>query len=606
MARTPQKIEILFQPMGKKARAGRKATLLEIAQNAGIGLSAVCGGRGTCGTCRVKLSPGAAASSAGEVEKGILGEASLRAGFRLACQCRALKSLEVDVPLESLAGMQRTLLQGEETPMGTDPAVQALEVTVLPPSQEDLRSDWSRLLHCLAEKVTKRPFRTNPLVLGELSEVLRKSGWKVKVLVRNEKVVAVGSSDLKPLGLAVDLGTSKLAAYLVDLEERRTLAMAGSMNPQIGFGEDVMARIAFAMKGEEARKVLQHSVVEGVNGLIHRLLQEAGLSGEGLVDGVIAGNTAMHHMLLGLPVKQLGQAPYVPAFSDPLDLDASHLGLDMAKGARIHLFPNIAGFVGGDHVAVILATSLREAWGIKLGIDIGTNTEITLCARGRLLSCSCASGPAFEGARIHHGMRAAEGAIERICLQGEEILFQTVGGVPPVGICGSGVLDAVAQLRQGEVIDGTGRMGPHSLVRKGERGPEVVLVPAEKSGHGREIVFQRRDVGEIQLAKGAIRAGIDVLLNRAELEERDVEEIIIAGAFGTYLDIRSSITVGMFPPLPVERFRQVGNAAGTGARRALLSREEREEAALIARKVEYVELTGNPFFSQAFSKRMVL
>jgi uncharacterized 2Fe-2S/4Fe-4S cluster protein (DUF4445 family) len=306
----------------------------------------------------------------------------------------------------------------------------------------------------------------------------------------------------------------------------------------------------------------------------------------------------------------LGLAPYVPALADSYNFLARELGLRLAPGANVHLLPNIAGFVGADHVAMMLATGIyeTEAGEITVGLDIGTNTEISLAVNGRLLSCSCASGPAFEGAHIRDGMRAAPGAVEWVRLVDGRVEYQTIDDTPPVGICGSGVLDGVAELRKVGVLRANGAMQPdsHPRVRGTGKGTEFVLVPAGERGASRDIVINRKDVNEIQLAKAAIRAGIAVLLDEAGLEAGQVERVVVAGAFGTYLDVNSALAVGMFPPLPRERFVQVGNAAGMGAKLALMSRRCRQVAGDIARRVEYVELTTHPHFVEAYTRALVL
>jgi uncharacterized 2Fe-2S/4Fe-4S cluster protein (DUF4445 family) len=325
------------------------------------------------------------------------------------------------------------------------------------------------------------------------------------------------------------------------------------------------------------------------------------------MEGVIVGNTAMHHLLIGLPVHQLAMAPYVPAVGEAFEIQAEELGLALAPGAQVYFPPNIAGFVGADHVAMVLSTELWQTEQTVIALDIGTNTEITLAHAGRLLSCSCASGPAFEGAHIRDGMRAAPGAIERVqILEGEPKVY-TIGEQAPVGICGSGILDSVAELIKAGIIDRRGSIQAGApRVRKGEssKHQHYLLVPAGESGHGRDVVVSRSDVNEIQLAKGAIRAGIDILLEEAGIHAHDLEAFIIAGAFGTYLDIDSAITVGMFPDLPRARFRQVGNAAGTGARQMLVSAAQREAAEQIRSRVEYIELTVHPDFESRFTQAL--
>jgi uncharacterized 2Fe-2S/4Fe-4S cluster protein (DUF4445 family) len=290
-----------------------------------------------------------------------------------------------------------------------------------------------------------------------------------------------------------------------------------------------------------------------------------------------------------------------------LDIKADELGLGFSSGATVHLLGNIAGFVGADHLSMLLATETHKKKGVVVSVDIGTNTEITLAAKGRMIACSTASGPAFEGAHIRDGMRAAAGAIERVQVIDEKLSYQTIDRTAPVGICGSGILDTVAALRSCGAMNDKGALNEeHPLVRKGEELPEVLLVDAEATGHGRDITLNRKDVNEIQMAKGAMRAGIELLFEAAEVKAADVDEFIIAGAFGTYISVEAAVVIGMFPDIPRSRFRQVGNAAGMGAKQTLLSRTKRAEAAGIGERVEYLELTVHPRFQEEFLKAMYL
>jgi uncharacterized 2Fe-2S/4Fe-4S cluster protein (DUF4445 family) len=321
------------------------------------------------------------------------------------------------------------------------------------------------------------------------------------------------------------------------------------------------------------------------------------------VEAVVVGNTAIHHLFLGLPVKQLGLSPYVPAVDSALDIKAREIGLYIAPGAYVHLLPNIAGYVGADHVAMLLATRLAETNGITLAIDIGTNTEICLNHKGKMTSVSCASGPAFEGAHIKFGMRAAPGAIEHVRLEDEVLEIQTIAGEPPVGICGSGLLDVVAQMRRNQILDRGGKMTQHPLVRDRDGRAEFVL--AKRPGL-EDITISQKDVRELQLAKAAIHLGIQALVEAEGLSENDLEGVIIAGAFGTFIDVESAITIGMLPDLPLERFKQVGNAAGTGARLALISSGERRKAQQIAERDGYIELAKMPNFNRKFAQATYL
>ncbi|MGC8873498.1 MAG: ASKHA domain-containing protein [Chloroflexia bacterium] len=598
----PARYRVELEPIGRRVEIPAGSTLLEAAQTAGVELTAVCGGAGTCGRCRVRVVEGPL-SKPTPAEELALTYQELAAGFRLACQAVPLGDVRVDVPVESLATAQRLQLEGQQEPIELEPPVVALDVETAPATLYDLTADWSRVVNA-AGRAWLRP--TWP-VLTSLSERLRSQEWAVRLAIRQDEVVAVLRPGTPLLGLAVDLGTTKIAAYLVELEGGRTLGLAGAPNPQIAYGEDVISRIAYANREEEGRALLQRRAVEALNELIDTLCREAGTFPEQIVEAVVVGNTAMHHLFAGLPVRQLGTAPYVPAVSDPIEIPARDLGLRLSPGSYVYLPPNIAGYVGADHVAMLLATGLHEDGRTRLALDIGTNTEISLAVGNRLLCCSCASGPAFEGAHIRDGMRAAPGAIERVQLVGDEVRLQTVGHAAPVGICGSGILDAVAELRRAGVLNERGGFQvDRPRVRRRDGQTEFVLVPAERAGTGREIVVTRADVNEIQLAKAAIRAGIEVLLAEAGVRAEELEEVIVAGAFGTYLDLRSALTIGMFPPLPVSRFRQVGNAAGAGARRLLLSLAQRRLAQQIARRVAYIELTTHPRFTPEFVQAMYL
>jgi uncharacterized 2Fe-2S/4Fe-4S cluster protein (DUF4445 family) len=611
-----------FEPLGRRARVARGATLLEAARQAGVGLSAVCGGVGVCGTCRVRVVAGEVTPPTDAERDALLpssqgGTGWVAEGLRLACRTRVLSDVRVDVPPASITAPQRAQIEGLERLVELDPAVRSFDVAVTAPSLTDLRADATRLREALYQQYPplippsgggSEGVQFDHGALCQLPALLREHGWRARLVILDGEVIAVAPFGTALLGLAVDIGTTKVAAYLVNLESGETLAAAGVMNPQIAYGEDVMARIAYAMDGEAQGRELQRTLVGGLNDLARELCAQVGRDSAEIVEAVLVGNTCMHHLVLGLPVEQLGLAPYVPALAYAYDLKAQELGLRFAPGANVYLLPNIAGFVGADHVAMLLATGMHEAHEITVGLDIGTNTEISLATDGRLLTCSCASGPAFEGAHIHDGMRAAPGAVERVRLFDGRVEYQTIDDAPPVGICGSGVLDGVAELRRIGVLRANGAMQPdsHPRVRGTGKDTEFLLVPAGEQEAPRDIVINRRDVNEIQLAKGAIRAGIDVLLEDAGLEEEQIERVVVAGAFGTYLDVGSALAVGMFPPLARERFVQVGNAAGSGAKLALVSRRCRGVAEGIARGVEYVELTTHPHFVEAYTAALML
>ncbi len=593
-----------FQPIGRRVEAEAGETILQAAQRGGVGIAAVCGGGGTCGRCLVQIMSGTV-SPAQDNERRHISLAQLERGLRLACVARVQGDLKVNVPASSLTTTQRTQTEGRELDVPFDPVVKTCAVSMSPASRQDLRADSTRLCDALAGQGCGR-LRIDLSAAQRLPLILRDHGWRATAAIMNHTVVEVLPPGNPPLGLAVDLGTTKVAGYLVDLSTGRTLAAHGMMNPQIAYGEDVMARLTYVGQHPGGARQLQRVIVEGLDELACTLCRAAGQLAEDIVEAVIVGNTAMHHLLLGLPTQQLGAAPYIAALSEPCDLMARDIGLACAPDVFIHILPNIAGFVGADHVAMLLGSGIYRAADTVLGLDIGTNTEVALKVGRRLLTCSTASGPAFEGAHIQAGMRAGPGAIERVWLDGERVSVQVIDGRPPVGICGSGILDTVGQLRKIGLLNDTGGMSlDHPRVRRGQGGPEFVLVRPGEGGSEREIVFTRGDVSEIQLAKGAMRAGVDVLLQEAGIAATDLDRIVIAGAFGSYIDVKNALRVGMFPALPLERFEQVGNAAGVGARMALISKTQRALAQEIAGQAEYVELTNDSRFTAAFTDMMM-
>ena len=601
----PSRVSVDFEPIGRRVEVPAGTDLLSAARAAGVQIVSLCGGIGSCTSCRVRLALGTL-SPLTLIEEDTLPEEERLQGFRLACQSQVLSDVKIDVPPESLSASQRLQVEGEATDIEPDPAVTSVDLRLDPPTLHDLRSDATRLGHAFQAQGFPIPHINLP-ILTQLSDQLRGQGWAARVALQAGEVVALLPPGSPLLGLAVDIGTTKLAAYLVDLASGRTLAKRGAMNPQISYGEDVISRIVYANGHEKGRTVLQEKLVETINDMLEEMCVSAGARPEQIVDAVVVGNTVMHHLFAGLPVSQLGFAPYVPCVSDPIELRASEVGLTMAPSATVYLPPVIAGYVGADHVSMLLATGMDRAGSNRIALDIGTNTEISLATGGRLMCCSCASGPAFEGAHIKDGMRASPGAIERVQIVDGNIRLYTIDGQQPVGICGSGILDAVAQMRAASILSESGRMAVDYPLLRGE-GKQTRLVLAEPpaSGHGREVVVTREDVNQIQLAKGAIRAGIEILLGEASLVPGDLEAIIVAGAFGTYLDTSSAVKIGMFPDLPAGRFRQVGNAAGMGAKQMLVSRKWRREAASLAQRMEYVELTTHARFHDVFLQAMYL
>lgn len=587
-----------FEPVGRRGTCDSDQSILDCARQSSVDIVSICGGIGNCDRCKVQVLSGRVSKLTLE-EEASLRKDEIVQGYRLACQAFPLSDIKLHIPPESLTAPQRTQVEGLEVDIVPEPLVRGLDAHLSAPTLDSPVSDDANLWAALGLPPAKIDFQVQQL----LSQTLRNLHWNVCVALRGDEIIAIDTPDTKWLGLAVDIGTTKIAGYLLDMGSGKTLASKGLMNPQISYGEDVIARIVTANKSAENAAKLQSLLVDALNQLAVDLCKEINADPSHIVDTVVVGNTAIHHLFLRLPVKQLGLAPYVPAIHSAVDIKAREIGLKFAPGAYIHLLPNIAGYVGADHVAMLLAIRMDEAEKTTLAIDIGTNTEICLSHRRYMTSVSCASGPAFEGAHIKFGMRAAPGAIEHVRLSSERLEIQTIGGEEPVGICGSGLLDVVAQLRLNQVLDRNGKMGTHPRLRSQNGLTEFVLFERE----GQEpITVSQKDVRELQLAKAAIRLGIQALVQAEGLAEEDIEQVIIAGAFGTFIDVKSAITIGMLPALPLERFEQVGNAAGTGARLSLISSSQRFRAGEIAQKDGYIELAAVPNFNRKFAEATYL
>ncbi len=583
---------VRFVGLDHDAECGDRETIFQGARRAGIRIVGACGGRGVCGTCAVHVAEG-------EVDllrpPSPRAQAQLANGWLRACLARPRGDCLVEISPRSLAPVARTEVAGAGGPVwAAAPAVRMHTVGLAPPTLAAGGADSDRLLAALADPDVRR-FDVD--ALRELPARLRANGWRVGVCVRGDEVIAVGAPGRPALGLAIDLGTTNVAGFLLDLATGRRLASLGIENPQAGYGADLVSRVDHAVRAPEGAAVLQRAATDAIGALAHDLCAAVSARVQDVAEIAVGGNTAMHHLLLRLPVAQLARAPFVPALAAASDLKARDLRLPAAAGACVHLLPNVGGFVGGDHVAALLATEPEWAAGTVIVMDIGTNTEISLVSAGTITTVSCPSGPALEGGHISCGMRAADGAIERVRIASNRVEVRTIGEVAPIGLCGSGVLDTVAEMRGAGVLDARGRIRlGHPAAREPRERRELVLAP--------EVAFTQDDVRAVQLAKAAVRAGIDLLLGEAGFAESAIDRVLIAGAFGSYIDVRSAIAIGLVPALPVDRFAQVGNAAGVGVQMALASVMLRERAREIAGRCRYLELGSLPGFQKAFLRRI--
>lgn len=472
-------------------------------------------------------------------------------------------------------------------------------------SLNDERSNFKKIKDKLSKNFNITIEKIDSEVLKRLSEILRKKTREIAIIVKDKEIIHVGlKSEIKNIyGITIDLGTTKIAIYLMDLETGKTVDVVGIMNPQIAYGEDVISRLQYCMEKQEGSKKLKNIALKKINKEINNICIKNKIIPKQIMEAVVVGNTAMHHIFLGLSIKQLALSPFKPAISDKVQLKARKLGLAINRCGYVYFPSPIAGFVGSDHLAMILSSKIFEKEGNVLGIDIGTNTEIALKTDDVITCCSTASGPAFEGANIEYGMRASQGAIDAVVIEKDSlnVMISTIDNYPPIGICGSGILDCIAEMLKTKIIDSSGkiirgkkgvRIGidgklEYILTKKSFNNEGVIKTEREgekEMGIGIQgkdlkeyeevdyITVTQNDIREIKLAKGAIRAGIDILLKNANLGVKDIDKVIIAGAFGTYLDIKSSIEIGMFPRLSINRFHQIGNAAGIGAKQILTSK----------------------------------
>ena len=590
--------QIDFKPTDKSGKCEDNQSLLDCARKAGVGIVSICGGHGWGNCCKVQILEGSVSETTAS-ELKIFSSQKIKEGWRLACQTYPKGDVKLLVPSESMTTMQRLNVESREVAVIPDPSVRSYNVCLSAPSMSDLQADVERVLGGLKnQKIHCRNIDIE--VLKNMSHLLRSWDWKTKIFVRDSEIVAVGSQANRQLGMAVDLGSTKIAAYLVDLESGATLAAKGAMNPQFAYGDDIVSRLSLVLEKKGGGKLMQKLVIDELNKLLVALCTEVDAQSDQVVEAVIVGNTAMHHLLLKISVSQLAYAPYIPVVKAALDIKARDLGLDIVPGAYVHILPNIAGFVGADHVAMLLSTkTIWQKDDLAIAIDIGTNSEISLISNGGISTLSCASGPAFEGAEIKNGMRATNGAIERLRISNDTVDYLTIDEDEPVGICGSGILDAIAQLRLAGVVDRSGRMlDNHPRVRNNKGQREFAIVTEEERNGLPAITITQRDVRAIQLAKGAVRSGIQVLLAIQNRSPKEIKRVVIAGAFGSYIDVSSAITIGMLPSLPLNRFEQVGNAAGTGAKLALVSRSKIAEAQQIASEVHYIELAAVPDYAK--------
>jgi len=654
-----EKAKVIFQPSGRRGEVRKGVSVIEASRDLGVDIETLCGEKKVCGKCKIRIEEGffqkfgitssiRNASPWQEEEAKFITEAQRMEGYRLGCCAKVTGDLLVFVPEESRAGKQVVSKAARDIPIEHNPAVKPYFVEVAPPSFQEPTGDFERICEAIWKNHGLKGLSIDLLALRDLPGALRQGQWKVTVAVwMDREIIRVQPGKAENhFGIAIDIGTTTVAGYLCNLNTMEVADTQSLMNPQCKYGEDVMSRITYHMMNPGGLEKMSGDMVGGLNTIIEQALQsthpqkkrikkgdeeewtevlEDGkeylrLTAEAIEDVTIVGNTAMHHILLKLDPEPVGLAPFPPVVHHSLDIKARDLGLKTAPGAYVHILPNEAGFVGADNVGVLIAEEPYKSDEMQLIIDIGTNGELVLGNKHKLISSSCATGPALEGAQLTFGMRAAPGAIERIKIDPEthEVDYKVIGRdawksysrkeeMKTKGICGSGILDVLAELYRSGVILKSGRFNPQQnspRFRKNPdtRQPEFVIAWAEETSIGKDVVMTQKDIRQIQLAKGALYCGCKLMMRRMGVEKLD--KVRIAGAFGTHVDKEKALIMGLFPDCEIEKIVSVGNAAGDGSRAALLNRAKRDEANWVSRNVEYIELTVEPDFQEQFMQAM--
>lgn len=600
---------------GKKIGAAAGESVLEVAHRAGIEIIATCGERGRCRSCRIKLLKGQL-PPATIMDQVQLGPEEMRERFRLSCQMPVTGDAEILVaPPRAEIGHKILAIGSRADAVGLalDCGVTKECVQVnLPDDEHHQSSDLEELGRVLSVAIT-RPVR--PEILRKLPAALRGPGNRVTATLFDGELIElqIGDHSERACGMAFDIGTTSIVGSLIDLRTGEELAAVGGVNPQSPYGGDLMSRIAYVQEDARRLQTLRAKVLGALNGYVGEACKKAGISPEDVHKLVVVGNTCMHHIFLGIDPTNVGLAPYAPTVRDPLVLAGHEVPLKTVPNARVCLLPLIAGFVGADTVAAALATRIYASEKMRCLVDIGTNGEVVMGCKGRLVACSAPAGPALEGGQIRHGMRGAIGAIERVTI-GDDISLEVIGNAPAVGICGSGLIDAVAAMiasgvmtRRGLIRGDAKDQFPSRIaarLRHANKRDELVLVWAEDSGTGEDITLNQSDIRQLQLAKGAICSGVMLLQHVLGLSNEDLDAVYLCGGFGNYINIESAVGIRLLPSVAAERITYFGNAAGMGAQMALLSETERQRANQLARGIEHISLATHPAFQDVFVTAM--
>ncbi len=615
---------VVFLPDGACVEVESGQTILDAAGAAGIGIDSACGGQGSCGKCKVLVTLGRPGGHPGDhVSREEVGR-----GMVLACQATVEDDLVVEVPPESQRGELQILMnqtQMEATLAESDiPLAERVSVGVVPPEKDRERSDVERLVESLRVARGDRfsEFEVSVEALRALPRVARDANWELEALLadssgprrdrhRGEIFALEPSGSKRGYGLAVDVGTTTIVVHLIDLDTAGFLDACASLNDQISRGEDVISRIIWTQEHEDGLAELRDAVRRTVNGCVRELTEGQGIAAEEIIGAACVGNTVMMHLLLGIDPAAIRRAPYVPGMRLLPTLRAREVGLQIHPSAPVYLAPCVSSYVGGDVTAGLLATGTGESPRLTLFIDMGTNGEMVIGNREWLMCCSCSAGPAFEGSGVEYGMYATVGAMERVSYDPvtDEVDYMTIGEAKPRGVCGSGLVDALATMLQAGVIDRAGRINlgfPSKRVRVRNERPEFVLVWGEEVGRADDISLGEDGIQNLIRSKSAIYAAATTLLESLGLAASNLEQILVAGAFGNYLDAESAVLIGLLPDIPLERIRFVGNTAVAGARMALLGRQARARMEELAGRMTNFELSAVPGYMDRYVSGLFL
>jgi len=618
---TAKTAQVLFTPEAERRCVSVGTTVLEAARGAGLDLSSPCGGDGLCGKCRVIIKKGEVLS----VPTSLLTREEIRQGYVLACQTKVEGDLEVEIPPESRTEAAQFLIDAdaqrfralhpaaEAVTFPLEPLARKVALNLPPPNLDDSLSDQSRLFREIQRRHPASVMQMGLKVIQKLPRLLRSSNWRVTATLGSrggvQEIVQIepGNTESRNYGLAVDVGTSTVVTHLLNLGTTERVDAEAVYNSQRKWGAEVTRRIIHADSG--GLDELQKAVVGDINSMLAAMVERNNLSLNDITAVVCAGNTTMAHLLLGIPPGTIRKSPYVSASAVPPPVRAVEVGIQINPRGLLYVIPGIGGWVGGDITAGIMSVGLHRSERIRMLIDIGTNGEIALGNKDWMIACSASAGPAFEGSGVRHGMKAMRGAIERVTISAEgHVQYRTVGNARPRGICGSGLIDLVAELYRVGFIDRSGRLLPGSSdrIRESDGLLEFVVVPGTRSDSGQDICLSQTDLTNILSAKAAIYSGAQALAASVGLDFREIDTILIAGGFGNYLDREKAVTLGLIPDLPLERIRFVGNTSILGSEMALLSIDAWNELIHIAQSVTYYDLISHPqYFDEFLAARFI-